>query len=140
MGACDNRTSGSIRDNDISSIEREDIPINVSEIEKIIKKSALSKEDKLSEVSFENRKIEMTIDVDKNNDFLKELPEGELEISNYSSVSDELLRYDGWDVLKVNYPNLGSVNMKESEKMSNEYGYYYFSYEEIDEKVRALMK
>lgn len=49
----------------------------------------------------------------------------DLAVNSYSQLSDELLFYDGWDRLVVEFMGIGTVDMYISEAESNEYGDYF---------------
>lgn len=63
------------------------------------------------------------------------LPTEELAYTRYSQVSDELLMYEGWKVLSVEYEELGEISMNRSETETNEWGMTYFPSEIIRSKL-----
>ncbi|WP_162785175.1 hypothetical protein [Bacillus sp. P14.5] len=46
-------------------------------------------------------------------------------MNRYSQLSDELLYYEGWGVLTVTFPGVGTVSMNRMEKETNDYGDYF---------------
>lgn len=63
------------------------------------------------------------------------LPADQLAVTRYSQVSDELLNYENWETLKVEYVDIGTISMQRSETETNEWGMTYFPSEVIDSKL-----
>ncbi|MCP2033572.1 hypothetical protein L1279_000555 [Planomicrobium sp. HSC-17F08] len=49
----------------------------------------------------------------------------DLAVNSYSQLSDELLFYDGWNRLTVEFIGIGTIDMNISEAESNEFGDYF---------------
>lgn len=114
-------------DTDESNASAEDT-LSLEELEEIIEYSAIGEGDKLVSVAFENDEIKVVIDM-KPQDLL---PEKFMASTTYSRLSDELLKHEGWEILTVEFVDVGTVSMNRSEKESNEYG-DYFPIMKIDE-------
>ncbi|ARK25988.1 hypothetical protein SporoP37_15790 [Sporosarcina sp. P37] len=52
--------------------------------------------------------------------------------SSYSALSDELLSKEGWEVLTVEFVDIGTVSMNRNEKETNELGMDYFPVAKIE--------
>jgi hypothetical protein len=58
----------------------------------------------------------------------------DLAVNRYSQLSDELLYYEGWNELTVEFLGIGTISMDSSEAELNDYG-YYFSTLAIEEEL-----
>lgn len=72
-------------------------------------------------VSFVNGEIKATIELVSDGTF----PLEDLAVNRYSQLSDELLYYEGWEVLTITFPGVGSISMNRNEKETNEFGDYF---------------
>jgi len=95
--------------------------ISEAELREIIEYSGMGEEDLLISTTIEDSEIKATIEM-ASHEFLT--PDVIAE-SLYSSLSDELFNYEGWDVLTVTYQDVGTISMNRNEKESNEYGDYF---------------
>ena len=59
----------------------------------------------------------------------------DIAVNIYSQLSDELLYHEGWEVLTIIHPNIGTISMNRNEKETNEYG-DYFPTMEIENSLR----
>ena len=55
--------------------------------------------------------------------------------TSYSSLSDELLTHEGWDILTVEFVDVGTISMGRNKKETNEMG-SYFPIIKIEEKLK----
>lgn len=109
----------------------ENIAIDENQVREIIEGYGLGEGDKILDLAIANNEIKVAI----------ELAEGifplrEMAISTYSSISDQLLNYDGWEVLTVEFKNVGTISMNKSQKETNELGLSYFPAIEIEKNLK----
>lgn len=95
--------------------------ITTDEIKEIIEYYSLGEDDSLGNYSFENGEIKATVELAPNELLLAE----DMAVTAYSQLSDELLYYEGWNILTVTYTNVGTISMNRNEKETNEYGDYF---------------
>lgn len=108
----------------------ENIAIDENQAIEIIE-YALGEEDKILDLALANNEIKVAI----------ELAEGilaprEIAISRYSSISDQLLNYNGWEILTVEFINIGTISMNKLQKETNELGLSYFPATEIEKHLK----
>jgi hypothetical protein len=96
-------------------------PLTEVQVKEIIDHYGIGEGDKLTNVSFVNREIKATIDLAPNEMF----PAKEMAVNRYSQLSDELLKHEGWEILSITYPNIGTISMNRNEKETNEFGDYF---------------
>lgn len=94
--------------------------INVDQIKAIIEYHGLGEDDKLVEVVLNDGEITTTIEVQA----VEGLPALSAEIV-YSSMGNELLLHNGWEVLTVNFVGIGTVSMNRSEQKDDGVGPYF---------------
>ncbi|MEC1520722.1 hypothetical protein P9D43_01585 [Neobacillus niacini] len=75
----------------------------------------------VNNVSFKNGEINATIELAP----MEQFSAKDLAVNEYSSLSDELLNYEGWQVLTVTYPGAGTISMNRNEKETNSFGDYF---------------
>ncbi|WP_419955063.1 hypothetical protein ACN6MT_05685 [Neobacillus niacini] len=75
----------------------------------------------VNNVSFNNGEINATIELAP----MEQFSANDLAVNEYSSLSDELLNYEGWQVLTVTYPGAGTISMNRNEKETNSFGDYF---------------
>lgn len=63
------------------------------------------------------------------------LPAKEIAISRYSEITDELLRLKGWEVVTVEFVDVGTVSMDRDKRITNEFNMSYFPITEIDRQL-----
>lgn len=105
---------------------------DVNKIKEILEYSVLGEKDKITSLSFENGEIKGVIELAPN----KLLSAKDLAVTSYSRASDALLEKEGWEVLTMEYVNVGNVSMKRSEKETNEHNMDYFPTEKIKERLK----
>lgn len=98
------------------------------ELKEIIEYTGMGEDDELVSVSQVDGEIKAVIKVSPDDLFSPEI----IAATRYSQLSDELLAYEGWEDLTIQYVDVGEISMNRSEKESNEYG-DYFPTEKIDE-------
>ncbi|MFJ5762350.1 hypothetical protein ACIQAA_25140 [Neobacillus sp. NPDC093182] len=96
-------------------------PLTEVLVKEIIDYYGIGEGDKLTNVSFVNREIKATIDLAPNEKF----PAKDMAVNRYSQLSDELLKHEGWEILSITYPNIGTISMNRNEKETNEFGDYF---------------
>lgn len=106
--------------------------ITPDEIKEIIEDSGLGEEDKLASTSVEDGEIKVVIEIAPNELFSAK----DLAVTRYSQASDELLNHEGWEVLTIEYFDIGTISMNRTEKETNEYDMDYFSTEEIEKRLK----
>ncbi|MGF2618108.1 hypothetical protein FZC84_22160 [Rossellomorea vietnamensis] len=102
-------------------VQEEELSSITSEEVNAIVNSYIGIEDTPADVSFENGEINTTIHLESDGS----IPLIDLAVNRYSQLSDELLYYEGWEVLTVTFPGVGTVSMNRMEKETNDYGDYF---------------
>jgi hypothetical protein len=105
--------------------------LTAEEVKEIIEYNSLSEGDQLLDYSFTNGVIKATVELPPNDMF----PAQDLAVNMYSTLSDELLQHEGWEVLTITYANIGTISMNRNEKETNEYG-DYFPTLEIEDRLQ----
>ncbi|WP_342471600.1 hypothetical protein MHH70_12345 [Metasolibacillus sp. FSL H7-0170] len=95
--------------------------INGDQIKELIEYHALGADDKLVEVVLNDGVITATIEVQAMDGFPATAP---AEIA-YSRMGDELLLHEGWQVLTVNFVDIGTVSMNRSQQKDEGFGPYF---------------
>ncbi|MEH7180140.1 hypothetical protein [Neobacillus vireti] len=106
-------------------------PITADQVKEIINYIGIGEGDQLSNVSFVNGEIKATIALAPN----EMVPAKDMAVNRYSQLSDELLNHEGWDILTIVYPSIGTISMNRNEKETNEFG-DYFPTMVIEEKLK----
>ncbi|WP_079480578.1 hypothetical protein [Halobacillus salinus] len=88
--------------------------------------------DEIKSVTFDNGKIEAVINL-ADDDILTPTLNA---INSYSQASDYLLKFEGWDVLTIEYTNVGEVSFNRNQAETNEYGGEYFPSLKIEEQLK----
>ena len=96
-------------------------PITEDQVKEIINDIGVGEGDQLSNVSFVNGEIKATIALAPN----EMVPAKDMAVNRYSQLSDELLNHEGWDILTIVYPSIGTISMNRNEKETNEFGDYF---------------
>ena len=96
--------------------------INSKEMKELLEYIALGETDELKDVTVENGEIKAVIEIGENE--LIDDPRMLAEVV-YSSASDELLHREGWDVLTIEFVDIGKVSMNRDQKEEYECGEYY---------------
>lgn len=84
----------------------------------------IGKGEQIKDFKLENKSIIVNIDLGTPS---SNIPLKDLAISRYSSISDNLLEYDSWDTLTINFENVGTVTLNANEASSNTSGKYFES-------------
>lgn len=95
--------------------------ITVGEVKEIIEYAGMGEDDKLVDAAVEGEEIKAVIELAPHD----LLPAKNLAATSYSQASDALLERDDWQVLTIDYVNVGIISMNRLEKESNEYGDYF---------------
>ncbi|MEH7272488.1 hypothetical protein [Neobacillus vireti] len=106
-------------------------PITADQVKEIINYIGVGEGDQLSNVSFVNGEIKATIALAPN----EMVPAKDMAVNRYSQLSDELLNHEGWDILTIVYPSIGTISMNRNEKETNGFG-DYFPTMVIEEKLK----
>lgn len=120
---------------EIESEPVEDIviePITEDLVREIIEQSALSEGDELTSLEVDGYVINAVVKVTKN-ELLTEAMKAEV---TYSRMSDQLLDIEGWEVLTVEFVDVGTVSFERRESVKNEFGGEYFPLEEIINQLK----
>ena len=95
--------------------------ISLDEIKEIIK-GDVGQGEQITNTSFDGKTIVIDIDLGTPPNNIK--PK-DLASNRYSSISDDLLEYNFWNVLTVNFKNVGTVTLNADEASSNSWGKYF---------------
>lgn len=93
--------------------------------------SSVGIDDKITDVKIKDKDI--TIYVNLAESSLIEMTE--LAVSRYSSISDELLKYNNWNNLTVVFDGIGKVTMNSKEAILTEYNDKCFDIPEIEKRI-----
>lgn len=104
-----------------AEVEQSQQQITDEKVKEIIEDYSIGENDNLNKVSFENGEVKATIVLAPNELFSAK----DLAVNAYSQLSDELLNYEGWQILTVTYANIGTISMNRNEKETNEFGDYF---------------
>lgn len=99
-----------------------DNELDETEIKEVLEYVSLSEEDNLKDFVIENNEIKATIEIGDNSIIGDKSLLAEVM---FSSAGDELLQREGWDILTIEFVDVGIVSMHRDEKESNEYGDYF---------------
>lgn len=118
-----------------SEIEQEEssesnVSITGEKVKGIIEYAGMGEDDNLVEAAVEGDEIKVVIELAPHD----LLPAKSLAATSYSQASDALLEREDWQVLTIDYVNVGVISMNRLEKESNEYG-DYFPTAKIDEMI-----
>lgn len=109
-------------------IEEDPVGISAEEVAELLAYEALSEGDSITNVEIYDGEIKAVIEI---SDDAIISDKSLLAESIYSRAGDALLELEGWDVLTVEFVDVGEVSMQRNEKESNEYGMDYFPLEKI---------
>lgn len=123
------KTSDSIKEvQEEMGIENE---LNESEIKELLEYAALGEGDIITDLVIEDEEVKVTIEIADSDIFDdKSL----LAETVYSRAGEELLELDDWEVLTIEFVDIGNVSINRSETESNEFG-EYFPLEKIIEQL-----
>ncbi|GIN93298.1 hypothetical protein J22TS1_43490 [Siminovitchia terrae] len=110
------------KDIESEEIKEESPSFDVDEAKELLEYSALGDNDKLTDLNIEDGEIKAVVEVGDNDliDDKKLLAE-----TIYSSAGDEFLAQEGWEVLTIEFIDVGKVSMNRNEKETNEVGDYF---------------
>lgn len=118
--------------NEVDAVEEEPKSTLTEEnLKEIIEFNGTGEEDQLISSEFLNGEVRAVILLGDND----LLTDGEFAVTRYSQLSDELLSYDGWEVLSVEYEGIGTITMNQSEKVTDDWGMTYFPTDVISSKL-----
>lgn len=128
-----NKNEEPTKENKVSKNEEIEKEIkNDKELIKILEEECISEGDQILNAKIENGKISISIKIN--------IPEPTLEkdytITSYSTISDQLLNYSNWDILSINFENIGEITMNRKSSVENEYGGKYFPSIEIENNLK----
>ena len=111
----------------------EDDSVDVDELDEseaidLLEYEALGEGDTLTDIVVENGEIKAVIEMADADSIFAEVI--------YSSAGDALLEHEGWDVLTIDFIDVGEISMNRNEKETNEYGMDHFPLEKIIGKLR----
>lgn len=95
--------------------------INVEQVKAIIEYHALGANDTLVEASLDNENINATIEVSGTDT----LPAEMFAEVIFASSGEELLLHEGWEVLTINFIDIGTVSMNRAQKKDDGFGPYF---------------
>ncbi|WHY00307.1 hypothetical protein [Neobacillus sp. DY30] len=96
-------------------------PLTKAQVKEIIDFYGAGKGDQLSNFSFVNGEIKATVNLAPK----KMFPAKDIAVNRYSQLSDELLKHEGWNILTITYPAVGTISMHRNEKETNDKGDYF---------------
>lgn len=115
-------------DDEIEEVDLWDVEsLSENEARELLEYAALGEGDSLTSLVIENGEIKAIVEIGDNEIFDDKSMLAEVI---YASAGEELLQEDGWEVLTIEFVDVGKVSMSHDEKESNEYG-DYFPIEEI---------
>jgi len=108
-------------------IEDTDDSVDVNDLDEVqtrelLEYAALGDDDNLTDLVIENGEIKAIVEIG-DNEIIDD--KSLLAETVYSRAGDELLQRGGWDILTIEFVDIGNVSMKRDEKESNEYGDYF---------------
>ena len=103
------------------------------EVKEIIENSGIGEGDELTSLSIEEGEINAVISLGPSDPIRPE----DLAVSRYSSISDDLLPHEGWEVLTVEFADVGTISINRNESLSNELG-VFFPVQLIEEKLDGM--
>lgn len=112
-------------EDNLSDEEKE--AIDADQVRELLEHSVLGETDELKDVMIEDEEIKAVIEIGENE--LIDDP-SMLAETVYSRAGEELLPYEGWNVLTIEFVDIGTVSMEREQKEENEFG-EYFPTEEI---------
>lgn len=115
----------------VETAEEESLVLTDDNLLEVIEFNGTGEGDKVVEALIDGTEVQAVIELAPN-----ELLDPEnLATTRYAQVSDELLYYDGWETLSIEYVGIGSISIERSEQETNEYGMVYFPSEVIIDRL-----
>lgn len=105
---------------DLIGIEND---ITNDEVVGLLEQNALEEGDAITDLEINGEEITLTISVGDDEMFEDKTITAE---SLFSRVGEELLQYDGWEVLTVEFTDIGTISLDRYQSEVNEYGMEYF--------------
>ncbi|WP_413379284.1 hypothetical protein [Alkalihalobacillus sp. 1P02AB] len=105
--------------------------LSVDEIEEEILFSGMGEDDLLQSLIFEGGEIKVIIELAEDELFSSE----DMAVTRYSQASDALLIYEGWEVLTIEYTEVGVISIDRSESETNELDMDYFPVDIIEQNL-----
>lgn len=96
--------------------------LDESEARELLEYAALGGDDSITDLVIENGEIKAIVEIGDNEIFDDKSMLAEVI---YTSAGDEFLQEEGWEVLTIEFVDIGKVSMHRDEKESNEYGDYF---------------
>ncbi|PLT32803.1 hypothetical protein [Bacillus sp. V5-8f] len=124
------RQEEQLEESEEEAVEQSQQQITEEKAKEIIANYSIGENDTFDNVAFENGEVKATIVLAPNELF----PAEDLAVNSYSQLSDELLNYEGWQILTITYDGIGTISMHRNEKETNEFG-DYFPTLEIENKL-----
>ncbi|MBU8568865.1 hypothetical protein KM914_21095 [Virgibacillus pantothenticus] len=110
--------------NDLNEVDE----LDENEARELLEYGVLGEEDSLIDLVISDGEIKAHVEIGDNNIFDdKSL----LAETIYSSAGDILLEYEGWEVLTIEFTDIGEVSLHRNEKETNEFDMDYFPLEKI---------
>ena len=109
-------------------IEDEEEPITSDQARELLEYDALGQGDILTDIVVVNGEVKAIIEMADADSIFAEVI--------YSSAGDALLEHEGWDVLTIDFIDVGEISMHRDEKETNEYGMDHFPLEKIIGQLR----
>jgi len=106
--------------------------LDESEVTELLEYSALGEGDSISSLTIEGREVNVVVEIADNDIFDDK---SILAETVYSRAGDELLEYDEWEVLTIEFVDVGTVSLHKDERETNEYDKDYFPTEKIIEQL-----
>ncbi|MGE7545054.1 hypothetical protein [Sporosarcina newyorkensis] len=101
--------------------------IDEDKAKELLEYEALGEGDTLTDIVVQDDEIKVSIEIA--DDVLDDKSISAETI--YSRAGDALLDQEGWEVLTIDFFDVGTISMQRSEKETNEYGMDYFPVEKI---------
>lgn len=112
--------------------DTEDVTLEEDEVTELLEFAALGENDRITDLRIENGEILAKVEIGDNDMFDDK---SILAENVYSRAGDELLEYEDWEVLTIEFLDIGRVSLDRFESETNEYGMHYFPSEKIIEQL-----
>ena len=124
-------TTFDITEEDVEGDSEEDEGIAEEKVKGLFESSVLGENDELTTLDIDGSEVKAVVELG-GNEFLgdKELAE-----TVYGNAGDVLLEHDGWEVLTIEFVDVGEVSMNRDQAETNELGMEYFPIDNIIEQL-----
>lgn len=95
--------------------------IDEDELREIIESSGIEEGDELVSLSVEEGEIHAIISIGISDTVRPE----DLAISRYNSLSTKVLEHEGWEVLTVEFSDVGTISIERDKAQTNELGVFF---------------